>query len=96
MLDGRRSRDQVGGADIGVVLGPRNAARYPPYHRLDANIRKTYDRRWGRITPYLEVLNLYDRRNVLFHFYEFDRSPPVRSGVSMFPLLPTIGAEVSF
>jgi len=34
--------------------------------------------------------------NVLFYFHEFDQSPPVRSGVSMFPVLPTIGVEVVF
>ena len=51
---------------------------------------------WGHITPYLDVLNVYDRKNVLFYFYKFDRTPPTRSGISMFPVLPTIGVEVGF
>jgi hypothetical protein len=33
---------------------------------------------------------------VLFYFYNFDRTPPTRSGISMFPVLPTIGVEVAF
>jgi hypothetical protein len=79
-----------------IVLGPRNAERYPAYHRLDASVRKTYQRRWGTLTPHFDLINVYDRRNVLFYFYEFDRDPPVRSGISMFPILPTIGLEVRF
>jgi hypothetical protein len=37
-----------------------------------------------------------NRSNVLFFFYNFDRTPPTRSGISMFPVLPTIGIEASF
>jgi hypothetical protein len=33
---------------------------------------------------------------VLFYFYQFDTNPPTRSGVSMFPVLPTIGLEATF
>jgi hypothetical protein len=33
---------------------------------------------------------------VLFYFYQFDTDPPTRSGVSMFPVLPTIGLEATF
>jgi hypothetical protein len=83
-------------AGSAIVLGPRNAERYPAYHRLDASVRKTYQRRWGTLTPHFDLVNVYDRRNVLFYFYEYDRDPPVRSGISMFPILPTIGLEVRF
>ena len=83
-------------AMLGVLLGPRNAERYPAYHRLDVTFRKDMARSWGTITPYLDIVNVYNRKNPLFYFYEFDRDPPVRSGISMFPFLPTIGAEVRF
>jgi hypothetical protein len=33
---------------------------------------------------------------VLFYFFNYDQSPPTRSGISMFPLLPAIGMEASF
>ena len=79
-----------------VVPGSRNAQRYPPYHRLDATLRRTFERRWGSWTPYLQVLNVYNRKNVLFYFYNYDRRPPTRSGLSMFPVLPAVGVEVSF
>ena len=83
-------------AMTGVVLGPRNSERFPTYTRLDLGVRKTFRKGWGQLTPYMDVLNVLNRKNVLFYFYEFDESPPVRSGVSMFPVLPTIGVEVVF
>jgi hypothetical protein len=79
-----------------IVLGPRNAERYPAYHRLDVSVRRTHVRRWGSFTPQLDIVNPYDRRNVLFYFYEYDRAPPTRSGISMFPFLPTLGLELRF
>ncbi|HEX5726429.1 MAG TPA: TonB-dependent receptor, partial [Longimicrobiaceae bacterium] len=79
-----------------IVPGERNRQRYPAYHRLDVTFRKTYTRRWGTLTPYLQVLNAYNRRNVLFYFFDYNQAPPTRSGISMFPVLPTIGLEATF
>jgi len=82
--------------EYAVQLGDRNASRYPTYHRLDLSFRKTIRKGWGTLVPYLNVVNVYNHRNVLFYFYEYDRSPPTRSGISMFPVLPTFGLEVRF
>lgn len=97
-LDGTRSPPGSDGdsAMVAIYLGPRNAERYPAYLRVDLGVRKQYVKAWGVITPYLDVLNLTNRRNVLFYFYEYDRRPAVRSGFSMFPLLPSFGVEVEF
>lgn len=95
-VNSRGPQSDAGPSPFAVVLGPRNGERYPAYHRLDVTLRRTFDRRWGTATPYLQVLNLYNQRNPLFYFYNFDNSPPTRSGISMFPTLPTIGLEVSF
>lgn len=93
--DGARDdTDGLGG--WAVILQRRNASRYPTYHRLDVSARKTLVRPWGTLTPYVDVLNTYNRRNVLFYFYEYAEDPPVRSGISMFPFLPTVGVEVRF
>jgi len=80
----------------GVVLGPRNGDRYPLYHRLDVSARKEYARSWGTLSPYLDILNVYNRQNVLFYFLDFTADPPVRTGLSMFPFLPSVGVEVRF
>lgn len=79
-----------------VYLEDRNASRYPTYHRLDLSARKTVRKSWGTLVPYVDILNTYNRRNVLFYAYEYEVPPPVRSGFSMFPLLPTFGLEVHF
>jgi len=89
----------VGGTEedfSGVVLSDRNGVRYPHRHRLDVSLRWAIEKSWGRMTPYLSILNLYNRKNVLFYFYEYDQDPPVRTGISMFPFLPTVGVEVNF
>jgi hypothetical protein len=91
---GEESDDPTGG--FGVVLADRNSARYPTYHRLDLSFRRTFAKSWGSLTPYLNLVNVYNQRNVLFYFYEYERQPAVRSGVSMFPVLPTVGLEVRF
>jgi hypothetical protein len=85
-----------GTAPRSVVLGPRNAERYPAYHRLDLSMRREFRRGWGSATPYLDLINVYDRRNVLFYFYDYGADPPVRAGISMLPVVPTVGIEVSF
>lgn len=93
-LDWTGEGEDEGG--YGVVLGDRNSSRYPTYHRLDLTWRRTFDKSWGRLTPYVNLVNVYNQRNVLFYFYEYERDPAVRSGVSMFPVLPTVGLEISF
>ena len=80
----------------GVLLGPRNAERYPAYHRLDVSVRRRFEQDWGTLTAYAQILNAYNQRNVLFYFYQMDRDPPTRTGLSMLPVLPTVGLEVSF
>jgi len=91
------AEDQTGGpGGYGVVLEDRNSSRFPTYHRLDVSMRRTFEKSWGTLTPYLNVLNIYNRHNPLFYFFEYELAPPVRSGISMFPVLPTFGLEVTF
>jgi hypothetical protein len=86
--------DTFGG--YAVHLEDHNASRYPTYHRLDVSARKTFTTSWGTLVPYVDVLNTYNRKNVLFYFYQYSEQPPVRAGISMFPFLPTFGLEVHF
>jgi outer membrane receptor for ferrienterochelin and colicin len=41
-----------------------NAVRTPAYHRLDLRVDRRFLRGWGAIVLYLEVENLYGRKNV--------------------------------
>jgi len=59
-------------------------------------MRRTFTFGWGTLTPHLDVLNVYNRRNVLFYFFDYSAATATRSGLSMFPILPTVGVEVTF
>ena len=56
---------------------------------LDVTVRRTFERRWGSYVPYLQVLNVYNRRNPWFYQYDFDQNPVNRETVRMLPILPT-------
>jgi hypothetical protein len=79
------------------IYGPRDAFRYPVYHRLDAGITKTWEKKWGEISAFLDVTNLYNAKNVLFYYPVYSETePPKRHSIGMIPILPTIGVKVKF
>ncbi len=62
-----RAEDVVnadGSLSIRPVLGPRNAGRFPPFHRLDLEVRRRFVLGHGTLGLFLEVTNLYGRDNV--------------------------------
>lgn len=63
-VDARVATDPNGATSITPVLGPRNAERFPPYHRLDFRLSRRLALEDSSLTLYLEVLNLYGRKNV--------------------------------
>ena len=76
--------------------GGRNSARYPLYHRMDLSLRKQ-GRLFGISTsPYLQIINLYNHKNVFFYFWDHDVNPSRLTTVTMFPLLPTVGVDFAF
>jgi hypothetical protein len=52
-----------GSLAIQPILGPRNGERFSDYHRLDLRISRHVPLDRGRLTFYVEVLNLYDQQN---------------------------------
>lgn len=77
-------------------LGPRNGERYPLSHRLDLSFRRTWEKSWGRVTPYLNVMNIYNRRNIQYYSFTHSFEGTRRTEGFLMPILPTIGVEVSF
>jgi ferric enterobactin receptor len=53
-----------------VILGPKNSDRLPPYHRLDISTQRDFHLRGVRGTVGVAVLNVYNRKNVLFRDLE--------------------------
>ena len=47
-----------------VVFGRLNSERLPAYHRLDLRAARSWERRRGRLTFFVDVQNLYDRKNL--------------------------------
>lgn len=77
-------------------LGGKNSVRYPAYHRMDFSIRKKW-RLFGVLNyPYLQVVNVYNRENVLLYFWDHDANPSKVVTVPMFPLFPSFGIEFEF
>jgi hypothetical protein len=82
------------------IEGPRDAFRYPVYHRLDAGISRTWRTTGpvpGEFTIFLDVTNLYNAKNVLLYFWEDGPDGrPRRREIGMLPILPTLGVKVRF
>jgi TonB-dependent receptor-like protein len=78
------------------IGGALNGARYPIYSRLDAGFR-WHGRKWGmRWEPYLDVVNVYNRRNVFAYFFNTDKKPPTRTAFYQLPILATFGVDFSW
>lgn len=80
-------------AEHEVISTTVNGERFPHYSRLDVGMRWQLEALGGVWRPYLNVVNLYNRRNVFFYVYDFGDAPPTRSGWSQMPILPTVGVE---
>lgn len=84
--------------DLNGLYSPLlNTERLPAYHRVDVGFTKT-----GRFFGFadyeltLQVLNLYNRRNVWFYTYSFDTNPIEESAVEQLPILPNIALSLDF
>ena len=84
----------------------RGSIRYPYYHRLDIELRKTFRKGKWRISPFINIYNAYFRKNVLYYsqnpYYE-----PASSGklgtpkeeftsANSIPIFPSVGVAVEF
>lgn len=81
------------------IPGPRDAFRYPVYHRLDLGLETTLPKRlgWFEISFFLDIINLYNAKNVLLYYWElFPSGWPERHQINMLPILPTIGFKAKF
>jgi hypothetical protein len=87
----------IGGSDVGhatgspyQILGGKNAARLPAYHRLDASASYRFTVRSLKARVGIHVLNLYGARNIL----SYDRKTGRR--VDMIPFFPSATLAVEF
>jgi len=74
----------------------RSKVRYPVYHRLDVSFKKRIQKRGWVMLPYIQILNVYYRKNVFFYDWGENNGAIQRKSITMMPILPTFGLEVEF
>jgi hypothetical protein len=83
-------------ASIGLV-SPFNAARLPPYHRLDIGVTRRGNWFGADFELQMQVINLYSRRNIWFYFFEFEEGTIKRNTVPQIPVpIPNISLSLHF
>ncbi len=75
--------------------------RYPLYHRLDLKINKHFDLFGGRFTTIFEIINLYNRKNIMAVDYDIVEQNDgtykvVRDDQTWFGILPALGISYEF
>jgi hypothetical protein len=79
-----------------VLPASRNSARLLPYHRMDVSLRRSFSL-WGSEKEwYLQISNLYSRRNEWFVQYDTDDPNTEPKVVKQLPILPTFGMKFEF
>lgn len=91
-------QERVGSADLNrgtsrhVIVGEKNSARVPLYHRLDLKLRRDLPKLPLRPHIYLEILNVYNRQNAYYLVQFEDRDGRIITGQSTgIPFIPLFG-----
>ena len=83
-------------ADGALLPASRNSARLLPYHRLDVNITRDASVFGLRGQWFVQIFNLYSRRNEWFIQYDTSNPDTEPEVVKQLPLIPSIGLSVDF
>jgi hypothetical protein len=88
--------DEVDFAADLIVPGPRGGQRLPAYHRMDASATYSFKMFGYPAKASLQIFNVYNHRNVWLRSVDADERPPVITDITLLPILPTLGIEVSY
>ena len=89
------------GEEFQLIYSYEDRERLPAYMRLDLSTRYEWITRWGTIEPYLEFINVFNRKNVSFRSYSLlpqdDGTLELlsRDG-AQFPFLPFLGINITW
>ncbi len=76
---------------LGIIYGPLNGKRLPPYHRMDLSLKKEFVlSKNSNLDITASAINIYDRENIFY----FDRVRYQR--VNQLPFLPSLGVSMTF
>lgn len=76
------------------IYAETNSDRLPPYHRLDLRVSKIFKFSGWQMGVFLELLNAYNRANLLQYNYSADYK--TREEVNQFPIIPYLGVSAEF
>ncbi len=79
-----------------VLPAARNSARLLPYHRLDLSITRDFSVFGQNAQWYLQVFNVYSRRNEWFIQYDTQNLNTKPNVVKQLPVIPTLGMNFKF
>ncbi|MBN2103284.1 TonB-dependent receptor [bacterium] len=88
--------DQAGRIHYETLEGEKNVYRLPDYHRLDIGLFYTQKVVGKKTEFFVQVVNVYNRKNILFRTYSMIENPPTVQDISMLPIIPTLGVSVYF
>ena len=84
-------------------MGAYNDSRFPPYHRLDLRINRHFITARGSVTVFLEIVNVYNQKNVAYYDYTTTFDPTgrpqnviVKKARHWFTLLPSVGIRLNW
>jgi hypothetical protein len=89
------------GEQFQILYSYKDRVRLPDYVRLDLSIKNEWMKSWGSIEPYIEVINVMNRKNVgsrnYYIVYDEDNNAVLKHEDStQFPIVPFIGVNVKW
>ncbi len=92
----RTAFDEIGFEHDLEIPGAMGAQRLPDYHRADASLTYAFKFFGKDAKASLDIFNIYSHRNVWFRVVDTKMQPPVVSDVTLLPIIPTLGMEVTY
>ena len=88
------------GEEFQIIYSYSDKERLPAYIRLDLSTKYEWITKWGSIEPYLEVINVFNRKNIGSRSYfltlEEDGLLLKHNNSTQFPFLPFVGINVQW
>ncbi|MBN2804220.1 MAG: TonB family protein, partial [Deltaproteobacteria bacterium] len=76
------------------IWGQSNSDRLPPFHQLDVRIDKIWTFKHMKFSVYLDIQNVYNRKNLEGHQFNYDYSQ--RVDFYGLPIIPSIGMKLEY
>jgi TonB family protein len=86
--------DENIGAYLPLSAYPTDGSRLPLFHSLDVRVDKTWAFRWGKLSAYLDILNIYDQGNVDGLTYDYNYTHMAYA--NDLPIIPSLGLRVEY